>query len=200
MWKFNGRPDTDYRSFDKEQTGNSYTFTGTIPVSESSSNLTVVVKAQDKAGNVSERSVSGIKVDLDAPTLTITNPSGTELLNGKSSLTVTGTVEDGSIGSGAAKVSLKINERNFSTPDYSTTSIGADGSFSIEIAASKIASVTGNQANVYLQVEDKTDHKSVQSFMFDRLRRSNRNSRYGCSFGKHNGTNCRNDRREFAFW
>ena len=108
-------------------TGYTCTFSGTVPVSTTLKNGTLYVKATDKAGNVTNTTLTGINVDLGYPTLSITSPVGTPLVNGDSDLIVKVKAEDTflngattEVASGIKSVKLKIGSQDFTTPDDST--------------------------------------------------------------------------------
>ncbi|MCR4941120.1 MAG: hypothetical protein K5930_13625 [Treponemataceae bacterium] len=169
MWSWTNTAGSTWHSFDKSLSGNNdsgYTcsFSGTVPVSTSLKNGSLYIKALDKAGNESApQPVTGINVDIDAPTASIQEPAGTPLLNGKNDLPVKVSATD--VGIGIKQVSLKIGSQDFSSPDSSTPS-NDNGVYTLSIAAAKIAAIEGTQAVAYIQTKDYTDKTQTISFSF----------------------------------
>lgn len=165
-WKIDGSA-ADYSNFNRTQSGTSYTFKGTIPVSTSVRGMKVLLKAQDEAGNESTAELGGINVDLDAPTVTVKTPAETPLLNGKNNLLVEAEASDGTNGSGIDRVTLKIGSENFTDADTNyTTAKNSNGYYELTIDANTINSIAADQAKVYLQAKDKTGKTQVTSFVF----------------------------------
>lgn len=158
---------TDWATFDAVSTvPGTYTFSGTVPVTANWNSQTIYMRATDTAGNLtSYTDFTGINVDLENPSFTITAPATTPLLNGQSALPVTASVSDGQ--SGVASMKLKIGSNSFDSPDASTTTI-TSGSMTAALTAAEIASAAGTQPTVYVQVSDYTGKSTVSSFTFQK--------------------------------
>lgn len=157
-----------YRSLDRTESGSTYTYNGTLPVSDSCSGKKFVIKAVDKAGNVSTIISDGINVDLQTPVITVLEPSETPLLNGQKDLTVK--VEAMDSHSGINAIKLKVGDMSFSAPDVSvehdgTEGKGEDSQYTLVIDKNLIKELDV-QAVVYIQAEDKTGRTSVTTFQF----------------------------------
>ena len=146
-----------------------------VPVSTTLKNGTLYVKATDKAGNVTNTTLTGINVDLGYPTLSITSPVGTPLVNGDSDLIVKVKAEDTflngattEVASGIKSVKLKIGSQDFTTPDDSTeiATAGEPDIYTLTISGEMITDLGDSviQSSVYIQAEDYTGKTQITSF------------------------------------
>ncbi len=162
--------DGTYRSFDRTIDGNTCTFTGTVPVSTTIKNSTLYIKAVDKAGNESSTTVTGINVDLSAPTATVIDPVSAPLVNGQSDLIIKVNAEDtfgtDEVASGVKWVKYKVGDRVFESGDPYVTERDADNNFTITVPKETILAQQGIQSIVYIQAEDYTGKTYITSLSF----------------------------------
>jgi hypothetical protein len=119
----------------------------------------IYLRLADRAGNINTASITDLHIDVSAPTVTVTSPEGTKLVNGRNDVEVSGTDSDAE--SGVASVILLIGSRT-ADADHRVTATVAGNTWTADIPAATITNGT-----VWARVTDKVGNEYESSlFMF----------------------------------
>ncbi|MDA3850596.1 MAG: Ig-like domain-containing protein, partial [Spirochaetaceae bacterium] len=124
------------------------TFSATIAIVDGNDNV-LEIRAEDRAGNYSIVDSQTIWVDTQTPTLGVSSPSGSTLLNGQSDLSIVLTASDASSGPNTAQASL--------TSNFSSTIYSADissGSATVTLPAADILALAETSHIIYIRTSD----------------------------------------------
>lgn len=134
---------------------------GSIAISSSCTNQSLYFKITDLAENSLTEEVK-INVDLENPSLEITEPSSTPLLNGNADFNIVVSATDNH--SGIKTIKAKVGSSNFTAPSATGTYDPITEKWALTIPLSAIPEY-GTQFTVYIQATDFTGKTAVQSLV-----------------------------------
>lgn len=112
---------------------------------------TILVRAVDRAGNVSSNGTTTFWIDRVAPAVAFDSPAAGLRANGASALPVVLSASDFN---GIASVELKAGSNDFSSPDATAALNGGTGKWEASIPAAAIAALASGTQRIYARARD----------------------------------------------